>query len=130
MILAMQLMELVDNNYGSMGWIVAIVLGAFGLLDKGWNYLIKRSSDSTKIELNKSDIYKTNQKELNEQYQELLNKFEEMEMKFEKASHQLDKALSTFKVIIPLIESIGETNPVMKKTIDNAIKEILKEEPA
>jgi len=111
-----------------MGWVVAIALGILALLDKGWNYLIKRSENQTKIELNKSSIHQNDQKESNEQYNELLTKFEELKDMFEETSHQLDKFMSTFKVILPLIKSVGDKDPVLKQTIDNAIKEIFKEE--
>lgn len=124
----MFLLEEINNDYGTMGWVVAVSGAVITGTKYFWDYMKKRSEDKTKTELSKDDVIKTNHAELNAQYTELLSKFEELEGKFERTSHQLDKALSAFKIIIPLIESIGEKDPIMKKTIDNAIREILKEE--
>lgn len=112
------------TEHANIWMITTIVLAVIGALDKGWRYLEKRNSNETSLKLAEKKSEDIKKDELTLQYNELLKKFNELEEMFEETKEKLDKALITFDVILPIIETLIEERPEYKKTIQNALKHI------
>lgn len=116
-----------DNLENNGGWLGALILLLAGGVKYFWDYLKKKSDDETKVKLNEEDKNKLSKDELTFQYNSLLNKFNELEDKFEHTEKQLDKALTAFEIILPLITKLLEDKPEYKPVFETALKHFKKE---
>ena len=106
------------------GWIATAILAGIGIFKGVWDYLKKRSDDSTKVKLHETDQYNLSKQDLTKQYTELLTKFDELELKFSETDKRLQKALDAFDIILPLIRKMIEEKPEYKEVIDRALKHL------
>lgn len=125
MLLLEQLQDTTENVNTWKG--VAMVLASIGGFKYIWDYLKRKSDNDTKIKINASDKESVSKMELTKQYNELLERFDELERKFEHTERQLDKALTAFDIILPLIQEVIETNPRYKAVVDKALQHLTKQ---
>jgi len=106
---------------------IAIVLGSLGGFKYVWDYLKRKSDNDAKVKISNNDKDNISKMELTRQYDELLDRFDELEKKFEHTERQLDKALTAFDIILPLIQEVIETNPRYKAVVDKALQHLTKQ---
>ncbi len=107
-----------ENN--TPAW-VALALAIVGAVKGIWDYLKKRSDNTTSIKINEENKYKVSRDELEVKNKELFSKLTEVEETLEHTSKQLEKALLAFEIIFPLIEDMIKENPAYKKTFERAL---------
>lgn len=112
--------ELKDNG----GWIATAILAAIGTFKYVWDYLKKKSDNETAVLLHDEDKYNMSRSELIAQNKELLKKFDELEHNFDVIEKKLDKAMTAFDLILPLIEQLLKDKPEYKPMFDKALKHL------
>lgn len=125
MLLLEQLQDTAENVNTWKG--IAIVLGSLGGFKYVWDYLKRKSDNDAKVKISNNDKDNISKMELTGQYNELLERFDELEKKFEHTERQLDKALTAFDIILPLIQEVIETNPHYKAVVDKALQHLTKQ---
>ncbi len=101
---------------------LAISLATVGGMKALWDYLKKRSDNSTKVKLTNQKSEAISKDEITNQYHELLGKFDELEKKFTETEKLLDRALTAFDILYPLIEELIKEKPEFKGAVHQALK--------
>lgn len=113
-----------DGLQDNGGWILTGVLTLIGTLKYVWDYLKKKSDNDTAVLLHDEEKYNFSRTELIAQNKELLSKFEELELNFDAIEKKLDKAMTAFDLILPLIEQLLKDKPEYKGMFDKALKHL------
>lgn len=101
---------------------IAVILATIGGMKALWDYMRRRSDNSTKVKLNAQRQEAVSKDEISQQYHELLEKFDELEKKFTETEKLLDRALTAFDILYPLIEELVKEKPEFKGAVQQALK--------
>ena len=96
--------------------------GFIGTLKYVWDFLKRRSDNATKIKLSEQKSDAISRDEIANQYRELLCKFDELEQKFSEQERLIDRALTAFDVLYPIIEELVKEKPEFKGAVNQALK--------
>ena len=104
------------------GWISTAILALAGIIKGIFDYQKKKSDNETSVKITESDRYKQSREELEKTNKELMGKLSSIEDSLSNTKHKLDKALSAFEIIFPLIETMIKDKPEYQKTFETALK--------
>jgi len=104
------------------GWITSAILMIGGVAKYVFDYRKRQSDNETSIKLNETNQYKQSREELDAINKELMQKLSSLEDNVKTQQHKLDKMLSGFEIIFPLIETMIKDKPEYQKTFDVALK--------
>lgn len=116
-------------NTEQAGWVVAIAGAALTATKYVWDYLKRKSDNDTKLKIHESGKEEIAKAELIAQQKELIHKLDELEAKLEHTEKQLDKALTAFDIILPIIQELLKEKPEFQGVLDKALQHLTPTKP-
>ena len=114
------LQEIAPDAVQNGGWIVAAITAGAGVVKLAYDYYKNRDNNSTTLKLTEQEKQNRDKSEIEKQNVVLMDKIDELERSISDLTHRLDKFMTVFKMIEPIIEESVANNPVNKKIVDEA----------
>ena len=111
-----------EISTGTWWGVGGTVIG--GAITVIFNFLTKKSDNKTQVDLNIAQINKAEIIEANKKILELQSQKDEISMALHEVNNKLDKLISMFDLIYPLIEEAISNNPAFKKVVGQFVEEI------